>query len=81
MIPADPGPGAQAALRPLLASLLDALRALEAPSAPMPAATCLRADLPPPGAWPWRLILVRDLGVLAHSDGVRWIRHDTGKEV
>ena len=47
----------------------------------MPAATCLRADLPPAGAWPWRLILVRDLGVLAHSDGVRWIRHDTGKEV
>jgi hypothetical protein len=81
MIPADPGPGAPPALRPLLAAILDALRALEAPAAPLPAATCLRADRPPAGAWPWHLILVRDLGVLAHSDGVRWIRHDTGKEV
>lgn len=81
MIPADPGPGAPPALRPLLTAMLDALRALEAPAAPMPVATCRRADLPPAGAWPWRIILVRDLGVLAHSDGVRWIRHDTGEEI
>jgi hypothetical protein len=58
-----------------------ALRALDAPTAPMPAAACLRAELPPAAAWPWRMILVRDLGVLAHSDGVRWIRHDTGQEI
>ena len=81
MIPADPGPAAPPALRPLLTAMLDALRALEAPAAPMPVATCRRADLPPAGAWPWRMILVRDLGVLAHSDGVRWIRHDTGEEI
>lgn len=81
MIPAEPGPAVPETLRPLLAAVLESLRALEAPVAPMAAATCQSADLPPAAAWPWRMLLIRDLGVLAHSDGVRWIRHDTGKEI
>ena len=61
-----------------MAGILEALRSLQAPTAPSPVFTCLRNDLPPAAAWPQCLVLVGDLNILAHSDGSRWIRQDTG---
>lgn len=66
------------ALRPLLAELVEAVRALSTPGAPTPVFACAAADLPPPADWPDRLVLVRDLSTLAVSDGSAWFRQDTG---
>ena len=72
------GPGAPAALRGVLKTFHDALSALQAPGAPTPVFTVAQAGLPPAAAWPQTLALVSDLNILAHSDGVHWIRQDTG---
>lgn len=75
------GPEAPASIRPLLRDMAEALAELQAPGAPTPVFACVRARLPPAADWPWRLALVTDLNLLAHSDGVRWIRQDTGGPV
>ncbi|OYU70767.1 MAG: hypothetical protein CFE28_12650 [Alphaproteobacteria bacterium PA2] len=62
----------------MLGELVEAARQLAAPTSPTALFACAATDLPPPGAWPQGLLLVRDLNILAHSDGVRWIRSDTG---
>jgi hypothetical protein len=36
------------------------------------------AALPPAATHPNTLVLVSDLNILAHSDGIHWIRQDTG---
>ena len=72
------GPGAPESLRALLTSFHDALRGLLAPAAPSPLFALAEAGLPPAAAYPQTLVLVTDLNILAHSDGVHWIRQDTG---
>lgn len=71
-------PDAPASLRPMLSEILEAIRALRAPGAPTPVFACAQAQLPPAAAWPRSLLLVSDLNTLAHSDGIHWIRQDTG---
>lgn len=77
-MPLPVGPGAPAALRPLLKSFHDALAALIAPGAPTPLFGAAQSGLPPAADHPQTLVLVTDLNILAHSDGVHWIRQDTG---
>lgn len=75
------GPGVPETLRPLLKSLYDAVRALQQPEGPQPIFPLRQADLPPASAYPNSLVLVTDLGVLAHSNGLVWIREDTGAAI
>ncbi len=72
------GPGVPEGLRAVLASFYDALLELQAPDAPRPVFATAQARLPPAAAYPNCVALVRDLNILAHSDGVHWIRQDTG---
>jgi len=72
------GPGIPEAVRAVLKSFHDAISALEAPGAPTPVFAVAQAGLPPAAAHPRSLVLVTDLNILAHSDGVHWIRQDTG---
>ncbi|MFN4178040.1 hypothetical protein [Phenylobacterium sp.] len=72
------GPGIPEGVRAVLKSFHDAISALEAPGAPTPVFAVTQAGLPPAPAHPRSLVLVTDLNILAHSDGVHWIRQDTG---
>lgn len=72
------GPGAPEAMRAVLKSFHDALSGLISPGAPTALFAAASAGLPPPGVHPQTLVLVTDLNILAHSDGVHWIRQDTG---
>ena len=72
------GPGVPEALRAVLKSFSDAVLDLQAPAEPKPVWTVAQAGLPPAAAYPNCVALVRDLNILAHSDGVHWIRQDTG---
>lgn len=72
------GPGIPEAMRAVLKSFHDAVSALQAPGAPTPLFAVAQAGLPPAAAWPASLVLVTDLNILAHSDGVNWRRQDTG---
>jgi hypothetical protein len=72
------GPGIPEGLRAILKSFHDALSALMTPGAPTALFATPQAGLPPAAAWPNALVLVTDLNILAHSDGVHWIRQDTG---
>jgi len=72
------GPGVPDALRMVLKSFHDALSALLAPGAPTPLFAVAAAGLPSAASHPQTLALVTDLNTLAHSDGVHWIRQDTG---
>lgn len=72
------GPGVPEGLRAVLKSFHDALSALMAPGAPTALFALAQAGLPPAADHPQTLVLVTDLNILAHSDGVHWIRQDTG---
>lgn len=72
------GPGAPEGLRAILKSFHDALLGLIAPGAPTPLFAATAAALPAASEHPRTLVLVTDLNILAHSDGVHWIRQDTG---
>ena len=72
------GPGVAEGLRAVLKSFHDAIGALQAPDQPQAVFALTQAQLPPAQAWPNTVVLVRDLNILAHSDGVHWIRQDTG---
>jgi hypothetical protein len=65
----------------VLITFLDAFSALLAPGAPTPLFAAPQAGLPPAAEHPQTLALVSDLNILAHSDGVHWIRQDTGAVV
>ena len=73
-----PGPDTPEGLRPLLKSMHDALSALIAPGRPTPLWAVAQAGLPPAASHPQTLVLVTDLNTLAHSNGINWIRQDTG---
>ena len=68
-----PGPDTPEGLRPLLKSMHDALGALITPGRPTPLWAVAQAGLPPAASHPQTLVLV-----LAHSNGINWIRQDTG---
>lgn len=72
------GPGAPEAVRGVLKTLHDAILGLMHPAAPGPLFGVAQAALPPAAEHPRTLVLVTDLNILAHSDGVHWIRQDTG---
>jgi len=72
------GPGVPAALHAVLTSMQDAVRGLQTPQAPTPVVAIAQAKLPPAVSYPQCVALVSDLNILAHSDGVHWIRQDTG---
>jgi hypothetical protein len=72
------GPGLPEAVRAVLKSFQDALSGLLQPAAPTPLFAVAQAGLPPAATYPQTLVLVTDLNILAHSDGVHWIRQDTG---
>lgn len=72
------GPGVPDGLRSLLKSFHDAIAGLMTPAEPKPVFTVAQAGLPPAGSYPRCVVLVSDLNILAHSDGVHWIRQDTG---
>lgn len=72
------GPGIPDALRPVLKSIHDAVADLITPAEPKPVCTVTQAKLPPAAAYPRCVALVSDLNILAHSDGLHWIRQDTG---
>lgn len=75
------GPDVPPGLRPLLTELAEAVRSLQAPGAPSPVFTCAAGELPPARAWPQSLVFLRDLSVLAVSDGSVWVRQDTGASI
>lgn len=72
------GPGVPEAVRAILKSFHDALSTLMVPGAPTPLFATAQAGLPPAADHSRTLVLVTDLNILAHSDGVHWIRQDTG---
>lgn len=72
------GPGVPEAVRAVLKTFQDAIEGLLAPGAPAPLFATASAALPPAADHPQSLVLVTDLNILAHSDGVHWIRQDTG---
>jgi hypothetical protein len=74
-------PGAPAALRAILASLRDAVAGLQVPAEPKRVFAAASGALPPAGAYPNTVVLVSDLNILAHSDGLHWIRQDTGAPI
>ena len=59
-------------------SFHDALRGLITPGAPGALFAVAQAGLPPAASYPQTLVLVTDLNILAHSNGINWIRQDTG---
>ena len=66
------------ALRATLMSFHDALRGVVVPGAPTALFAVAQAGLPPAASYPQTLVLVSDLNILAHSNGINWIRQDTG---
>lgn len=72
------GPGAPEGVRPILKSFYEALVELQAPSRPQAVFAVAQAGLPPAADHPHCVALVSDLNILAHSDGIHWIRQDTG---
>lgn len=75
------GPEVPAVLAPLLLSIRDAINELQNPKEPTPLYRSLQAALPPASEWTGCHLIVIDLNIIAHSDGVNWIREDTGAPV
>lgn len=75
------GPNVPEGLRPLLSDLIEAVRSLQRPGAPSPVYACATGELPPAAAWPQTVVQVTDLATLVFSDGLNWIRQDTGAAI
>lgn len=73
-----PDPRLPGAIRGPLVEIAAALDQIRRPQAPLPLFSCARADLPRAADWAGCLLRVSDLNTLAHSDGTRWVRLDTG---
>ena len=72
------GPGIPEAFHAVLKSIHDAILRLETPQEPKPVFAAAQAKLPPAASYPQCVALVSDLNILAHSDGIHWLREDTG---
>lgn len=68
-------------LEQLKLELEQAFDAARSPQSPTPVFTEDEANLPPPADFKDCVLLVRDLNILAHSDGSDWIRQDTGAAI
>lgn len=73
------GPEIPQALRPFALSVVEAVRALHAPRAPTPLYACASTAMPPAAAWPHHALLNTTFKIVVVSDGVNWIRQDTGE--
>ncbi len=62
-------------------AVVDAIRELQQPTQPHPAFACAAADVPPAANWPNGVVRVTNLDILAVSNGVAWIRQDTGAPI
>ena len=60
---------------------VDAITQLQQPSQPVLVHAVAAADLPPAANWPNGVLQVSDLNILAVSNGVAWIRQDTGAAI
>lgn len=67
--------------RPFFQAVTEALRELQQPTKPGPVFACAQTDLPPPADWPNGVVRVTTLDILAVSNGVAWIRQDTGAPI
>lgn len=67
--------------RPFYQALVDAISQLQQPGQPVLVHAVTAADLPPAADWPNGVLRVADLNILAVSDGVAWIRQDTGAPI
>lgn len=59
----------------------EAIRSLQVPVAPAPLFACATADMPPAARWAHHALKNTTLNIVAVSDGVNWIRQDTGAEI
>jgi hypothetical protein len=75
--PSDP----KADPRPFFQAVADAITQLQRPGQPSPVYPAPSTDLPPAANWPDCVLRVSDLKILAVSDGVAWIRQDTGAPI
>lgn len=73
-----PDPRLPSPIRGPLSELAAALDQIRSPRMPLALFSCARAGLPPAADWSGCLLRVSDLNTLAHSDGTRWVRVDTG---
>jgi len=71
-----------AGLAPILAAHLEQVEArlaiLEGAMSPRPVYACTKAQLPGADVFTNCVVRITDLNILAASDGVNWIRQDTG---
>lgn len=75
------GPEIPASLRPFALSIVEAIRSLQTPRAPTALFACDTASMPPAAAWANHALSNTSLNVIAVSDGVNWIRQDTGAAI
>ena len=75
--PSDP----KADPRPFYQAVTDAIAQLQRPGQPVPVYAVTSTQLPPAADWPDGVLRVSDLNILAVSDGVAWIRQDTGAAI
>lgn len=54
------------------------LAQLETPQGPTPVYACTKANLPTAASFINCIVRITDLDILAHSNGVNWLREDTG---
>lgn len=66
---------------PFYQAVADAIRELQQPTRPTPIFAVDLIGLPPASAWPNSVVRVTDFNILAVSDGVAWIRQDTGAPI
>lgn len=75
--PSDP----KADPRPFYQAVADAIALLQRPGQPVAVYAVPSSQLPPAANWPDGVLRVSDLNILAVSDGVAWIRQDTGAAI
>lgn len=67
--------------RPFFQAVVDAIMQLQQPGQPVFVYAVAATDLPPAANWPNGVLRVSDLDILAVSNGVAWIRQDTGAAI
>ena len=67
--------------RPFFEAVVDAITQLQQPGQPVLVYAVAAADLPPAANWPNGVLRVSDLDILAVSNGIAWIRQDTGAAI
>lgn len=68
-------------LSPFLSEMRDAVMEIQVPTKPVPVWPVLSTGLPPAANWTNCVVRCTDLDILAASDGVNWIRQDTGAAI